>query len=71
MKTQELPLMLTVEAAGRLAGISRRHAYKLVTEGEIPSVRLGGAIRVPTQRLLEILGCDPKFSPAKCCRVDE
>jgi excisionase family DNA binding protein len=48
-------MMLTVEEAGRLAGISRRHAYKLVKEGAIPSVRLGGAIRVPTQRLLEIL----------------
>ena len=50
--------MLTVEEAGQLAGISRRHAYHLVKTGGIPSVRLGGAIRVPTQRLLEVLDAD-------------
>ena len=53
--TAELPLMLTVEEAGRLAGISRGHAYRLVRDSEIPSVRLGGAIRVPREQLLEIL----------------
>ncbi len=53
-----LPLMLTVEEAGRLAGISLRHTYRLVQDGTIPSVRLGGAIRVPRDRLLEFLNAE-------------
>jgi excisionase family DNA binding protein len=55
----KLPALLSVEEAGRLARISRRHAYKLVDDGTIPSVRLGGAIRVPAHRLLEILNIPP------------
>jgi excisionase family DNA binding protein len=55
-----LPTTLTVEQAARVASISRRHAYHLVNTGEIPSVRLGGAIRIPTRRLLAMLeGASP------------
>lgn len=42
------PPTLTVAAAAKIVGISRRHAYELVANGQIPSVRFGGAIRVPT-----------------------
>jgi excisionase family DNA binding protein len=54
-----VPTTLTVEQAAELAGISRRHAYKLVNDGTIPSVRLGHAIRVPRRRLLEMLEALP------------
>jgi excisionase family DNA binding protein len=50
-----LPTVVTVEQASRIVGVSRRHAYKLVKDGVIPSVRLGGAIRVPTHALLRLL----------------
>lgn len=55
MTSTKLPLTVTVEQAAKLAGISRRHGYKLVKDGVIPSVHLGGAIRVPTPALIHLL----------------
>lgn len=52
---EEAPPMLTVAEAAKVAGISRRHAYELVSTGQIPSVRLGGAIRIPRRRLFAML----------------
>ena len=49
------PLTVTVPEAAKLIGISRRHAYELVASGEIPSVRFGGAIRIPRARLLAMI----------------
>lgn len=49
------PPTLTVTEAARVAGVSRRHAYELVAIGQIPSVRLGGAIRIPTRRFLAMI----------------
>ena len=51
-----LPPTLSVEEAGRLCGISRNAAYRAAHRGELPSLRLGRCIRVPTARLLELLG---------------
>lgn len=57
------PPTLTVAAAAKIVGISRRHAYELVANGQIPSVRFGGAIRVPTRRLLAILDGEEAATP--------
>ena len=49
-------LVLTVEEAAQLLGISRSFAYEAVQRGEIPSMRIGRRILVPKaalQRLLE------------------
>jgi excisionase family DNA binding protein len=54
-QTYQPPLMLTVEQAATLAQISRRHAYQMVNEGVLPSVRFGRAIRIPRDRLLELI----------------
>jgi excisionase family DNA binding protein len=54
----ELPEWLTVGEVARIARISRRHAYALVESGQIPSVRLGRAIRIPRAKLLELLRAD-------------
>jgi excisionase family DNA binding protein len=51
----QLPATLSVTETAAVARISRRHAYKLVKEGVIPSIRLGTTIRVPTNQLLELL----------------
>ncbi len=48
-------LVLTVEEAGILLGISRPHAYKLVREGQIPIIRLGRRIVVPRPALMRWL----------------
>lgn len=48
-------MLLTVEEAARRLGIGRSLAWRLVQEGEIPSVRLGRLVRVPMSQLEEWL----------------
>lgn len=45
-----------VEQAAELLDVSRASAYKAVNAGEIPSIRIGKRILVPTAALLELLG---------------
>ena len=49
-------LVITVPDAAVLLGISRTHAYELVARGELPSVRLGRRVVVPTRALLDLVG---------------
>lgn len=48
-------VLLTVPEAARLLRVSRNLAYDLVARGELPSLRLGRVIRIPTQALLDWL----------------
>jgi excisionase family DNA binding protein len=43
-------------SAAGLLNLSRWHAYKLVREGELPVLRLGGRILVPVPALRRMLG---------------
>lgn len=52
----DLPPTLTVEKAAELLGISRRSAYRAANSGELPTLRLGRRLVVPTARLLALLG---------------
>ena len=52
--SNEERLVWSVEEAGRRLGISRAHAYELVTRGELPHLRLGRRVVVP-KRALEAL----------------
>jgi excisionase family DNA binding protein len=45
------PIVLRVSEAALLLEISRSKAYELVAAGQIPSVRLGGSVRVPLDQL--------------------
>jgi excisionase family DNA binding protein len=49
------PLTLSVEEAGQLLGISRGLAYESARRGEIPTLRLGRALRVPRAKLMAML----------------
>jgi len=51
---REMPVFLTVEEAARLLRLRRSHAYELVRRGVIPSVRLGGFIRVPREAVMRM-----------------
>jgi excisionase family DNA binding protein len=51
-----LPALLKIEQASELMGISRSAAYRAVAAGDLPSVRFGCRLYVPTARLLELLG---------------
>jgi excisionase family DNA binding protein len=53
-----LPPTITVEHAGRLLGLGRRPAYRAVERGELPVLRFGRRLVVPTAKLLALLGLD-------------
>lgn len=46
---------MSVTEAARILGISRTTAYECVRSGDLPSVRLGGRIVVPTQAVERLL----------------
>jgi excisionase family DNA binding protein len=52
----ELPLLLRVEQACHLLGISRSAGYRAATAGDLPVLRLGRRLYVPTAPLLAMLG---------------
>jgi excisionase family DNA binding protein len=47
---------VSVEEAGQILGISRGAAYRAARTGELPTLRFGRRLIVPTARLLEMLG---------------
>ncbi|MGH3257792.1 MAG: helix-turn-helix domain-containing protein [Streptosporangiaceae bacterium] len=48
--------LLTVAEAGAVLGMSRPSAYSAVRRGEIPVLRFGRRMMVPTARLRTMLG---------------
>ena len=59
---ETLPPTVTVAEAGELLGISRRSAYRAVERGELPVLRLGRRLVVPSAKLLELLGVTTRAS---------
>jgi excisionase family DNA binding protein len=47
---------ISVDRAGELLGVSRGSAYEAVRRGEVPSIRIGHRVVVPTAALLKLLG---------------
>jgi Helix-turn-helix domain len=53
----DLPPLLSVEQASALLGISRSVGYRAAAaSGDLPTLRWGRRVYVPTARLLELLG---------------
>jgi excisionase family DNA binding protein len=50
--------VVTIEEAGRFLGLSRSAAYRAATRGEIPTIRIGRRLLVPTAKLLAMVGID-------------
>ena len=48
-------LLYTVPEVAELLGISKSHAYNLISRGDLPVIRLGTVLRVPADRLTESL----------------
>ena len=46
-----LKLLLTAEEVARTLGISRAKTYELLTDGTLPTIRIGGSVRVPLEKL--------------------
>jgi hypothetical protein len=51
-------LTVKVEVAGQALGVGRNAAYAAAKRGDIPTIRIGGAIRVPTAPLRRMLGLE-------------
>ncbi len=51
-----LPPTLSVPAAGKLLGLGREGSYRAAATGELPTIKFGRRLFVPTARLLQILG---------------
>ena len=47
---------ITVERAAAVLGVGRRTAYAAAERGELPCVRVGRCIRIPTARFLRQFG---------------
>lgn len=56
--THDYPATMTIEQAGKLLGLSRSSAYRAAARGELPTLRFGRRLIVPTGRLLTLLGFD-------------
>lgn len=56
MSLDELPPTISIDEAAGILGISSRAAYRAASKGELPTVRLGRRLLVPTPRLLAMLG---------------
>lgn len=54
-----VPSTITVEQASNIIGLPVRTAYRAAARGEIPSIRIGRRLLVPTRRLLDLLGLEP------------
>jgi excisionase family DNA binding protein len=48
-------LAYRVPEAAELLGLGRAKTYQLVASGELPSIRIGRAVRIPAQALREWL----------------
>jgi excisionase family DNA binding protein len=46
---------ISVPDAGRILGLARNGAYEAVKRGDIPVVRFGNKIRVPTAKLKKMI----------------
>jgi hypothetical protein len=61
----ELPAVIDVMTAAAILGIGRTAAYQLIRSGRWPTpvLRLGSAIKIPTAKLLALLGEDMGDAP--------
>ena len=49
---------LTVDEAAALLGMSRSGAYNAIRDGNIPNIKIGRLIRVPSAPLRKLLGIE-------------
>lgn len=59
MDTDTETATMSVADAGRLLGISTRSAYRAATAGQLPTLRIGRRLLVPTAKLHDLLGLRP------------
>ena len=55
---EQCPTVEVWPTAGKAFGLSRNGTYEAIRRGEIPSIRVGGRIRVPTAAARRLLTLD-------------
>ena len=58
VELDHLPPTLKPEEAFGLLGVGRTAGYELIRRNEVPALRLGGKLLVPTASLLRLIGWD-------------
>jgi excisionase family DNA binding protein len=51
--TLQMPLLLDAVEAGKVLSISRAKVLELAARSQIPSLRVGGSVRIPRDQLIE------------------
>jgi excisionase family DNA binding protein len=49
---------VTIAAAAKALSVCKATAYSLARSGELPTIKVGGSLRVPTRELREMLRLD-------------
>ena len=57
------PFTISVGEAAEILGIARRSAYRAAANGQLPTIRVGRRLLVPTARLGELLGMPASALP--------
>lgn len=60
MADQPLPPALDAATAADLLSMSPRAVYRAIAAGDLPSIRLGRRVLIPTAKLLVMLGLSPE-----------
>lgn len=50
---EDAHVLLKADEVARLLGLGRTKVYEMMSRGELPVTRIGTAVRVPRQRLLD------------------
>lgn len=62
-------ILLTVPEAAALLRLGRDATYRLVAQGQVPYVKLGGAVRIPKRALIDYIECRAQESLAEGLRA--
>jgi excisionase family DNA binding protein len=57
-EARQLPPVLSVAEAGQVLGLRRSASYAAARRGELPTIRFGRRVLVPTGQLLALLGLE-------------
>jgi len=72
---ERLPPTLKPEEAFALLGLGRTTGYELIRKNELPALRLGGKLLIPTASLLRLIGWERAHretgEPAETAGSDE
>lgn len=64
MPADELPTTISIDDASEILGVSPRTAYRAAAREQIPTLRIGRRLFVPTRPLLDLLGLDAEEGAA-------